>query len=144
MLLWVIFIIIAIVVLFLLFCNNYTDSSSTSNTNNTSSDRIDPNSDDAINYPTMHARCRSNSSCGGDLICDLNCRRCRKKLGGDCSSDIDCESGLHCYDWKCIPNPNFHPVINTSNLPPDNSDLNQNLDTKEVHWDDNQNITYYI
>lgn len=54
--------------------------------------------------PTMHARCQNATSCGGDLICDVHCHRCKKQIGGDCSSDIDCESNLRCQDWRCVNN----------------------------------------
>jgi hypothetical protein len=89
MILWVILILVAIVAIFLLWWfSNFT-----------------PEVDDIESefHPTIHARCQSNSTCGGDLICDLNCHRCRKQSGGDCANDVDCEFGLQCHDWKCSP-----------------------------------------
>lgn len=55
-----------------------------------------------VDIPTLHSKCDNNTSCGGDLICNKNCKRCKKKLGGDCSMDIDCDDGLKCYEWKCV------------------------------------------
>lgn len=58
--------------------------------------------DDSEHVPTLHSKCDINQHCGGDLICNKNCKRCKKQLGGDCSMDIDCDEGLKCHDWKCV------------------------------------------
>lgn len=125
MILWVVLIIVAIIVLFLLWWIS-------GNTQN-----LESNSEFG-SYPTIHARCKSSSMCGGDLVCDLNCHRCRKKLGGDCANDNDCESGLHCHNWRCVDD----------DVPPiDNPIDTTKVDTKEVKavkWDETRNKTYYI
>lgn len=109
MLFWIILIIIIVVlILFFLWWFNFIsfkdfiESNSIKPTlnklNSQESGIVDP-----INYPTIHAYCQSDSACGGDLICDINCKRCKKKFGGNCSSNVDCEFGLDCYNWKCVP-----------------------------------------
>lgn len=53
-------------------------------------------------FPTIHSHCEKNSLCGGDLICDRSCNRCKKPIGGDCATDVDCQTGLHCSsNWTC-------------------------------------------
>lgn len=122
MILWIIVVLCAILILFLgwWFSSKEGDES------------------EEPSYPTVHARCRSDSTCGGDLICDLNCNRCRKKIGGNCSADMDCESGLRCREWKC-----------TRTKEPDNPKLEEHskshiYDSKGVHWDETKNETYYF
>jgi len=110
MILWFILIIIAIVVLFVLWW--YTT----------------PSLQD--NVPTLHARCKESSSCGGDLTCDLNCRRCKKQKDGHCATDVDCETGLTCQHWKCLP----QQLPITSDLP--TLVKNSTRSTRKVHWDD--------
>lgn len=67
------------------------------------------------NYPTIHARCQKDNlcdgatcvtHCGGDLTCDNISHRCKKMLGGTCSSNVDCETGLLCHSWKCVSDTN--------------------------------------
>jgi hypothetical protein len=70
--------------------------------------------------PTMHARCHADHPCGGDLTCDMKCFRCRKKDGGECATDTDCESGLICHNWKCSPN--LTAAIKSQNLKTENLD----------------------
>lgn len=90
MILWIILILIAITILFLLWWYaDFTDPPA------------EINSIETEFHPTIHARCQSSLTCGGDMICDLNCHRCRKQLGGDCANDVDCEFGLRCRNWKC-------------------------------------------
>ena len=88
---------------------------------------------DHDSVPTMHAECQLNS-CGGDLVCDLGCNRCKKSLDGDCSTDTDCEFGLYCHKWKCSTEPHISHDIP---LP-----LNNIIEKKVVKWDDNNNETY--
>ena len=105
---------------------------------------------DPIN-PTIHSRCGTNTSCGGDLTCDLHCRRCKKKSGGDCATDIDCEFGLHCHNWKCT---STIPTTDNSQPTKDNSQPTSTTSTKDnsqqtpeqrgVKWNDDKNETYYI
>lgn len=52
--------------------------------------------------PTMHVTCEDNISCGGDLVCDVKCKTCKQKLYGNCATDVDCETGLYCHNWKCV------------------------------------------
>jgi len=80
MLVWILLILLAIIVIIILCFYNY---------------NIDPN------IPTIHAQCHENNSCGGDLTCDTICHRCKKKIGGNCAGDVDCETGLRCINWKC-------------------------------------------
>ena|SRR5438132_13196325 len=60
------------------------------------------------NIPTLHAICSTNNYCGDDMTCDVSSKRkkegrCKKKVGGSCSSDVDCEQGLMCSKkWKCV------------------------------------------
>lgn len=97
------------------------------------------------NYPTMHSRCRNDpscdgttcvSQCGGDLTCDKICHRCKKTLGGTCSSTVDCETGLICHNWKCQSN-NSPPNVDI--FPPDTSN---SIDKKQVHWADKNEIFF--
>jgi hypothetical protein len=96
------------------------------------------------NYPTMHARCRKDprcdgtvcvSDCGGDLICDTTCHRCKKKIGGNCSSTVDCETGLICDNWKCTPNSSSF-----DETPHQYSMTYINNDKKQVHWNEQNEI----
>lgn len=131
MILWFILIIIAIIVLALLWWFNVSSLQPSSPSS--------PNlaTDSSISPPTVHARCNSSSSCGGDLVCDSHCHRCKKKLNGDCATDVDCESGLHCHNWKCVPNPP-HILIDPSSSQPKKRTL------KTVTWNDDLNETFYI
>lgn len=89
-------------------------------------------------YPTIHSQCPNNHSCGGDLICDTTCHRCKMKLGGDCAINTDCENGLICHDWKCSdPKVNVKETINE-----DSDELNNQSIKKNVHWNDNNEIFY--
>lgn len=88
-----------------------------------------------VEYPTMHARCNRSSSCGGDLVCDIQCNTCKKTQDGDCSSDVDCEFGLYCHNWKCTHIPGKSEITETK----------QSGDTnKKVHWNANIEETRYI
>jgi hypothetical protein len=60
-------------------------------------------SDESVHHPTIHAKCPFDALCGGDLVCDTKCLRCKKKIGGNCAVDNDCIFGLICHDWKCEP-----------------------------------------
>ena len=53
--------------------------------------------------PTLHAKC-NEVGCGGNLVCDSTCDRCRQTLNSPCANDIDCTHGLHCIDWICGDN----------------------------------------
>lgn len=55
-------------------------------------------------YPTIHSECSNRSTCGGDLVCDSSCNKCRKPLGSTCAADVDCEKGLMCKNWVCSKN----------------------------------------
>lgn len=138
MIFWLLLIITAIIVLTLLWWYSNPPIQSTSITSHTGSDKssnLSSDSSDSPVYPTIHARCQSSSSCGGDLVCDLNCHRCKKKLGGDCSNDLDCESDLHCHNWKCISDPPSS-LIDVSSPKKHSS--------KGVKWNDDLNQTFYI
>jgi hypothetical protein len=77
--------------------------------------------------PTMHGPCTTN--CGTEtLICDPLCHRCRATLNAPCSSNIDCQSGLHCVQYKCVK----EPEVGMSNLLIENR---QSSTSKKVHWD---------
>jgi len=91
-------------------------------------------------YPTLHAYCLKDpkcdgticvNDCGGDLICDKSLNRCKKKLGGDCSSTVDCENGLVCSNWICS-----HHTSDLSSTSP----ISISPDKKQVHWDNNFEI----
>ena len=121
---WIIFVIILIIVLLLLWWIDrmYTEKNT-------------PTSPDTSNV-TIHSRCKENSACGGDLTCDNNCHRCKKRLNGDCASDVDCETGLVCHQWKCVPsNPNI-PPIEIVDKPSQKE--------KHVHWNDAKNEIFPI
>lgn len=85
---------------------------------------------DDIIYPTIHNRCTAESTCGGDLVCDLKTKRCKKSLGGDCSTSVDCETGLVCYNWTCV-----HDSIEWNNDHNDN-DKSKSKKKKSVKWID--------
>ena len=121
MILWVFIVLIVLAILFLSWW--FTAGTSIADSNLTFQ-----------NYPTIHARCQSHDMCGGDLTCDANCHRCRKKLGGDCANSNDCESGLHCQDWKCTNIPNLKNANNISDI----------KEPKVVKWNEEKNETYYI
>jgi hypothetical protein len=80
--------------------------------------------------PIMHARCK-NTPCGGDLICDDVCYRCKQKVGGKCATNIDCQSSLLCHNWICTDPTNImEPIDDTQN------DITINHSDKHVHWED--------
>jgi hypothetical protein len=129
MILWIILIVFAIIILlilwwynnFIIYSFSYTSNqSNTSNISDISNKTIGFTGSydhDSIAIPTIHSRCNQNSPCGGDLVCDLNCKRCKKKINGDCSADIDCESGLRCHNWKCSSNSiPIDPLISSLNI----------------------------
>ena len=65
--------------------------------------------------PTIHSHC--TTTCGGHLICDPLCHRCRATLNTPCSSTIDCQSGLHCINYRCIQEPSIQtPSIQTPSI----------------------------
>lgn len=131
---WIIIIIIAILtLLFLSYWYSYHLFNSTKDTLSLNSDI----------YPTIHARCKQDPKCdgttcvrdcGGDLICDEICHRCKKKLDGSCSSSVDCKTGLICHNWICV-----HP---------DSLDVHTDTEiihskptiSKQVHWNNNYEI----
>lgn len=88
--------------------------------------------------PIMHARCRENTPCGGDLICDLKCKRCKQPVHGDCAVDTDCETGLHCLNWKCIPTSDNHDLKEWVH---DDSEPSTS-DTHHVSWKATNEIFY--
>lgn len=84
--------------------------------------------------PIIHSQCNSNNSCGSELVCDLISNRCKKALGGDCSTDVDCQTGLYCVNWKCTDN------LKSSNE--NNITINKNKTNKKVQWSDKDTIIY--
>lgn len=101
------------------------------------SSNIDSNS---TIYPTLHAYCLKDpkcdgtvcvNDCGGDLICDKSINRCKKKLGGDCSSTVDCSNGLVCSNWVCSHHDSNFTPIDSLPLSPDK---------KQVRWNNNFEI----
>jgi hypothetical protein len=81
----------------------------------------------------LHSRCK-NSTCSGNLICDNITNRCKKQIGGDCSSNVDCQGDLICQNWVC-----------TKNISPKSYTLNpkhKRKSSKKVHW--GTNIIYNI
>jgi len=134
--LWIIVIIIIIIIVILILLRYisfwFLQSDNILNSEDISHDQEFP-------LPTIHNRCDIDKPCGGDLVCDLKCKRCRKSLNGDCSSDIDCDSGLRCFNWKCSP----IQKINSSNN--ESSDLiKQKKSNKFVRWNDENNQTHYF
>ncbi len=99
------------------------------------------NSPDTIDHPTMYSKCKIDSQCGGDLVCD--CNRCKKRLGGNCSSNSDCELDLICHNWLCS-DPKDPKDSNKIN--PDINDIpkSSNNNKKHVKWNDDENSTHYI
>ena len=83
--------------------------------------------------PTIHAVCQTDKNCGSNLSCDTQFNRCKQKIEGPCSSDIDCESGLFCSNWKCsnfITDDNDITTTNTMNA------------KKEVRWNEVNEIFF--
>lgn len=117
MIFWLILIILAIIVLAILWW--YSGAPGTKD-----------------DYPTMHARCKDGTKCGGDLICDNNCHRCKKRKGGACAGDVDCESGLICNNWICTSSEDV-TIINDKNSK-SNSSI-EIKDKKGVRWDESRN-----
>ena len=85
-------------------------------------------------YPTLHSRC--SNSCGGDLICDITAKRCKKQVHGDCAMDVDCGDGLVCRNWKCSYENNDANITFNDNTPEKKKD-------KSVRWK-STNETFYI
>jgi hypothetical protein len=139
MILWIALIIISIIILLILWWHNFYSNR-------------EP--------PTIHARCNENTSCGGDLTCDINCRRCKKRQGGDCAGDVDCETGLVCHQWKCMPPQDLQshhvPETNPHEKQPTftqstNYDIERTYipETRQkkhhrVHWNESKNQIFYI
>jgi hypothetical protein len=126
--LWIILICLAVIVIFISWWLQI-DNSSVLNSDNSSEDF----------QPTMHARCREDVPCGGDLICDIKCKRCKQKINGDCAEDVDCETGLRCYHWKCVPADKN--IINDNNDEDYHIELSKDL-THKVSWKPTNDIFY--
>lgn len=95
MILWVTLLIIVIIVLVVVWCISDTPHPDVPQ---------EPNISESLNfheYPTIHSRCGTSDVCGGDLVCDVSSRRCKKTEGGNCAQDVDCAHGLHCVNWIC-------------------------------------------
>lgn len=90
--------------------------------------------------PTIHSRC--DGKCGGDLICDKTCSRCKKEIGGDCSSNVDCRTGLVCHQWKCLP---YHPSFSISQSQESSNTESRNVSEQDKHirWNES-NETFVI
>lgn len=113
-------IFLIIIILYLLFLHNVS-----------SQNNISHQEEEEITPPTMHAKCYTNHGCGGDLTCDVVCSRCKKKIGGNCASDVDCETGLVCRSWKCSDN--------LDNLT-DNTIMSVKHSNKHIQWANNDEI----
>lgn len=123
MIFWLILIIIAILVILLFWCYNIYSHPSI--------------------YPTMHARCHKDTPCGGDLICDDSCYRCKKGVDGDCAGDVDCQTGLHCHQWKCKPNLPDNKISDLSSKEPPVLPIQPTIipkPKKRVRWNDKNQI----
>ncbi|CAH6420589.1 Hypothetical protein HVR_LOCUS1230 [uncultured virus] len=126
----VIVVLIAVIVLVLLWMFNRKDQN-LSNTNSSITDE----------FATIHAHCHKDTSCGGDLTCDVTCHRCKKQVGGDCSGDVDCQTGLHCHNWKCTDPSHNLDFPKNSPIDNDNKDklqshTNSSNSKRKVHWKD--------
>lgn len=95
-------------------------------------------SHDDPNYPTIHSTCGENTTCGGDLVCDISSRRCKKKEGGDCAENIDCDYNLHCFNWKCVSNPTTVDYIDDTV-----SSEKKHEQLKNVHWNTKNDILIF-
>jgi hypothetical protein len=72
-------------------------------------------SESIVEFPTMYAKCGNGNFCGGDLVCDVSSRRCKRTKGSDCASNVDCESNLRCVNWVCVaPNTPVFPTASTA------------------------------
>lgn len=91
MILWVILILIGLIVVVYIWWTSPIPLAPQTN-----------DSQEDLPIPTMHSFCDPNRSCGGDLVCDSQCHRCKMKAGGDCAGDGDCDRNFRCHDWKCI------------------------------------------
>jgi len=120
-----------------------------------------------LNYdePVMYSHCNLNSQCGGDLVCDIKCQRCKQSLGGNCSTNNDCQQSLICSEWVCSYPKNYLSdniknnqsdnikedinIIDISNTetiidPTKGNDLvKRDNNKKEVKWTKYNNV-YYI
>lgn len=115
-----IFCIILLVVCFYIYFNSYEDK-----------EESDDGEED-IN-PTMYSFCDIGINCGNDLVCDK--QRCKKDLGGECSTLNDCRSGLICHNWMCTNSNNQGiKLVNK---------IEKRATNKNVRWNDNNQI-YYI
>jgi len=139
-------ILIVIAIFVLIFLAWWYHDSSDDQMPEKSSFQISEDQDEINNYPTIHARCRKDpkcdgttcvSDCGGDLTCDKICHRCKKKIHGSCSSDVDCETGLICHNWKCVPQKSTDN-ISIENL--HDEVPNSFTDKKHIYWNDKYEI----
>jgi hypothetical protein len=106
MIVWVILIVIVVIVLIAVWYVAWSLTSSVSELigSDVSNSGITLDDSDTLNfheYPTIHSRCSQIDVCGGDLVCDVASRRCKKAEGGACAQNVDCVKGLQCVEWIC-------------------------------------------
>jgi len=141
MIFWILLIIIAIILLFysliIVWFNdpiqNWSDHPVDNSSDIISTDNINNQDDNKLPIPTIHAICHTDVPCGSDLTCDTICHRCKKKLGGDCAMNVDCESNLRCHNWKCVSQKSSED--NQLDFIDPDERLNVNEIKKNVRWD---------
>lgn len=108
--------------------------------------------DNFVNIPAIHTRCHNQNICGDQFVCDTTNNRCKQRLGGPCSMDIDCQSELLCSNWICSDSkPNImddkaiNKPLNTSNPDIiDDKSINKPLNTsKHIKWNSSNDILYF-
>lgn len=131
MIFWIIIFFIAIIIICFLSVTKFTITN----------DEIQ-NEISVEDIPTIHARCRNDIPCGGDLICDLQCKRCKSQINGNCSGDVDCESGLQCHNWKCVPQESI-AISEDQIIPIDQIDFkDEKISGTKIKWNPTPNIFY--
>lgn len=96
-------------------------------------------SDDEPNIPTIHSSCNISDDCGGSLVCDNSCNKCKNNNGNKCASDVDCLSGHFCQNWVCTP----FSQSSTGGAPKINPKSRKSTD-KSVKWNDSANQIIYF
>jgi hypothetical protein len=98
------------------------------------------------NTGVMYSRCDESTDCGKILVCDITTHRCKKDMGGSCSTDMDCNGDLTCVNWVCQKNSNdnvqtANDTIKLNDKVADEKKTYKNF-KKHVNWNENVDVRH--